>query len=249
MTPPSAGQTAQTNPDDHDSCVDEDWPVFVISLKSATLRRAPLVAKLDRFGIPFVVHEAIDGLAGLPEEYEALIDRAHVEAVQRRRITDGEWACALSHRAIYGRVAERALPGAVVLEDDARIGRRLATFLEGRGYSGHDLVLLDHHIAKFRLRSARRAPGPCLLLEFRKNPVLTTGYAISRRGAEYLLSQSAPLRGLADWPCDITALGAVGAVPRLVGHPPFISSNSHIKAERAAAVREAKKEGTLGRFE
>jgi glycosyl transferase family 25 len=225
------------------------YPVFVLSLEGDTVRRAPLLAKLDSYGVAYRVHRAIDGRAGLPAQYQPLVDRSFIEAAIRRRVTDGELACALSHRAIYQRIVDENLPGAIILEDDARIARRFVRFVAARGYLSADLVLLDHHLLRFSLRSASHAPGPCLLLRLRRNACLTTGYSVSHAGAKHILASNLPLRGLADWPCDITALGAVAAVPRLVGHPPFIFGNSHIKPDRAKAIRQAKSVGSLGRFE
>jgi glycosyl transferase, family 25 len=225
------------------------YEVFVLTLEDDVSRRARLLARLERFCIPFRLHLAIDGRSGLPQMMEPLIDRAHAEAAIRRRVTDAEWACALSHRAIYQRIVDEDLPGAVILEDDARIGPRLARFIQGQGYLAAEIVLLDHHLLKPALARPKPVPGPALLLHLRKNPCLTTGYSISRRAAEMVLGQTSPLRGLADWPCDITRLGAMAAMPRLVGHPPFQSEASHIRPERTEAIAKAKAKGTLGRFE
>ena len=225
------------------------FDVFVLSLECDAARREKLITRLKALGIAYRLHLGINGRKGLPTQYEHRIDRPFVEAAIRRRVTDGEWACALSHRSIYERIVEEGLPGAVVLEDDARVGRRFARFLSGRGYLASDLMLLDHHLSRLDLTGASLAAGPSLFLRVRGNPCLTTGYSISRKGAEHLLAQSRPLRGRADWPCDITSLGALASVPRMIGHPSFNFGMSNIRTDRSDAIKDAKRKGTLGRFE
>jgi glycosyl transferase, family 25 len=74
------------------------------------------------------------------------------------------------------------------------------------------------------------------LLPVAENASLATGYALSAKAARHLLAQTDPLAGLADWPCDMTALGTVVTSPRLVDHPPVAMSGSAIETARRVLV-------------
>lgn len=196
-------------------------------------------------GLEFAIHDAIDGRNGLDDSYEGLIDREYVETAINRRVVDAEWACALSHQAIYARILEQGHPGAVILEDDAILTPRFKKFILEKTYRTAPMVLLDHHIAKFRWHTARRVLPGTFAMQLRRNPVLTTAYSISARAAEHISTRSRPLRGLADWPCDITELGATGLFPRIIGHPKFRTDGSHIEPARNAAIKAARRKRIL----
>ena len=77
------------------------WPILVISLQDAAERRAAVSRQLDALGLPFEFRDAIDGRSGLPAAYESQLDRPGTEAHFGRQMSDGEYACALSHLAAY----------------------------------------------------------------------------------------------------------------------------------------------------
>lgn len=184
-------------------------PVFVISLPQSVARRAPLLAALTRLGIAHEVVEATDGEALGRRGEVPWSDAATLEPqpLLGRRLTPGEIGCAVSHLALWHRIAG-AGTAAVVLEDDCRLTRaapgvltRLAAFRRD-----WDLVLLGH-------RSARRGPEagatPALggrtlggghrlarLVEFAMG---SDAYALSPRGAERLARFAEPIRMPADW--------------------------------------------------
>ena len=213
------------------------WPVLVISLPDGEARRAPLLAALTALGIAAEVLPAVDGRRGLPPEHAADIDRDGARRAMGRPLTDAEFACALSHHKAYALLAERGLPGAVVLEDDAIPLPGFAEFLAARAYRGADLTLLDYDGALVMFGSRRRLLPGVDGWELAANTTLSTGYAVSARGAAYLRRAGLPLRAPADWPCDITRIGARIAHPRLIGHPPA-AEGSTIAEERAAMLRE-----------
>jgi glycosyl transferase family 25 len=211
---------------------DPPWPVFVLSLPGCEARRAPLLAALAGLGIAVEVVLGVDGREGLPPAVEPEVDREAACRRLGRPMSDAEIACALSHQRIYALIAERGLPGAVVLEDDAVPRPGLAAFLAARGWRGADLTLLSHGTMRV-LRWSRREILPGIATwEPLAGPHLTVGYAVSARGAAALRRAGQPLRGLADWPCDITRLGARVVHPRLVGHPPRGDGSSLIEPSR-----------------
>lgn len=227
---------------------DAAWPVFVLSLPGCEARRAPLLAALDSLGIAAEVVLGVDGRQGLPPGLEAEVDREAARRRLGRPMSDAEIACALSHQRIYALIAERGLPGAVVLEDDAIPRPGLAAFLAARGWRGADLTLLGHGTMRV-LRWSRREVLPGIATwEPVAPPHLTVGYAVSAGAAAALRRAGQPLCGLADWPCDITRLGARVVHPRLVGHPPRGDGSSLIEAGRAALLPQRREAPRARRY-
>lgn len=218
---------------DEVSVPDSDWPIFVISLKDATARRTSISQQLCDLGLDFEFIDAIDGRAGLPPEYERDVDRPGTEAQFGRPMSDGEYACALSHLAVYRRILAGRLPGAIVLEDDAILGDGFAQFLQERGYDHGPLIQLDHLNARVRRFGAAAIQiESCALWRLVRKALLTTGYSINQAGAAFILKRALPLRSPADWPCQIQALGPLCAIPRLIGHPEDEEHNSALKSDR-----------------
>lgn len=215
----------------------DPWQVFVLSLLDSTERRDKITKQLAALSIPFKFVDAIDGRAGLGAEYEALIDRPGTEVQFGRRMTDAEYACALSHMSIYRRIIEGNLPGAVILEDDAIIGPIFAKFYQERAYATADLIQLDHMHGDIWLFSRRK---PLIegveISRAARNASLTTGYSINKKAAAHILEHGLPLRGPADWPCDVTVLNAMLALPRVVDHPAWENGKSTIQADRNAVL-------------
>lgn len=223
-----------------------DWPIFVVSLSHAKARRAAISAQLRALNLAFEMVDAIDGRAGLPADFEDKVDRPGTIVAYGRPLSDGEYACALSHLSIYGRIIEDGLPGAVVLEDDAIVGGDFARFIRDRSYACAPLIQLDHYHARTpRFGLAPQDAGVTLLKKLARNAFLTSGYTISREGAEFILARALPLRQPADWPCDLCLLGPYCADPRLVDHPRAAADLSSLRAEREAHNQEHKQAHTI----
>lgn len=211
------------------------WPVLVVSLPDAIERRRRIEDQLSRLSIRYQFIDAVDGRAGLPQEFEAMIDRPRTETSLGRKMADAEYACALSHISIYRRIVSEDLPGAIILEDDAIVGTMFAQFCQTRGYDLADLIQLDHlHGAVWKFSGQIRLTDTVRLVKAARNASLTTGYSISSRGAAHILEHGLPLRAPADWPCDVTVLPAMLALPCVVDHPDVAANDSSIEADRAA---------------
>lgn len=211
------------------------WPIFVISLFDATARREAISAQLSSLNLKFEVVDAIDGRAGLPAELERMVDRPGTIVSYGRPMSDGEYACALSHLSVYERIIADDLPGAVVLEDDAIVGADFARFIHDRSYSYAPLIQLDHYHARTpRFGWTTQDAETTLLKRLARNAFLCSGYTISREGAEFILARALPLRLPADWPCDLRSLGPYCADPRLVDHPKGEADISSLRDEREA---------------
>lgn len=223
-----------------------DWPIFVISLKDATERREKLLQQCAAHSIDVEILDAIDGRHGLPVEMEHKVDRDAAFSRLGRKMTDGEFACALSHQMVYERILKDDLPGAIVLEDDAIISTEFATFVHRRKYKIADFIQMDYDRARYYRWSTQRLFGRVKLGRSVQNSALTSGYCLSYQAAKYILSQSRPIAGVADWPCNLQPLNPQVTLPRLITQPPG-SIGSFLENERKQlyndpVVRERKKD-------
>ena len=207
------------------------WPVFVISLKDAVTRRGSIMRQCQRYGIEPIITDAIDGRHGLPQELEYLIDRPKALHRVGHRITDAEFACALSHHFIYRRILEAGLPGAVVLEDDAILTEAFGTFYTEKGYLAADFVQMDHHSACVYRWGGQTKAGVALM-RLTANAGLATGYTVSSTMAQYLVENATPIASHADWPCDLTPMGPLVTFPSIIKHPPFDARTSSLEGGR-----------------
>ena len=204
----------------------------MISLESEAARRAPLVQALTDLGIAHEVFFAMDGRHGLPPEAEPLVDRAGAVLVRWREVSDAEFACALSHQAVYAEILARGLPGAVVLEDDVQVGPAFRRFLEARAWGVADMVLLDHSGGLVARRPPRRIVDGVMGHRIATPPYGATGYTLSARAARIIRRRSLPLRAPADWPCNIARLDCVAALPRIVAPNRAVASVSTLSPSR-----------------
>lgn len=229
-------------------------PVLVISLPQSVERRAPLLATLTRLGIACEMVEGADG-ATLVRQREVPWSDAQTfppQPLLGRRLTPEEIGCAVSHLALWRRIAASGAP-AVVLEDDCRLAdatpavlARLAALRER-----WDLVLLGHRSTR---RGAEAGATPTLggralsggrrlarLVEFATGAY---AYALSAHGAERLAGFAEPIRLPADW---VTGYAPVAGV-RLHGVTPpcampDLGVPSTIPAREAERVGGAPRDG------
>lgn len=219
-------------------------PILILTLEGQQTRRAPLVEQLTSLGLDFELFMGVDGRSGLPAAFESRIDRNARHGLKGRHLTDPELAGALSHLEIHRRLVEEDVPRAIVLEDDAIVGTAFAAFARGELDAPGDLVLLDHWKGR-----VRRDPGVAMgdsvgryrAHRVRIAPALATGYAITTAGARYLLANAFPLRGPADWPCDISRLHCVMVHPRIVDHPETTEAHSDLETGRGEMARQARR--------
>lgn len=207
--------------------------IFVISLHDASDRRKPLLDALTLMGHKFRLHSAIDGRDCLPQRYEAMIDRPRTVKTVGRALSDGEYACALSHLSVYQTIVAEGISDAIVLEDDAQLleGFREAALTKMPDWA--DLLLFDHAHAVVNRYGSR-----ALFLNARayrisyQMPTLATGYRLSGKTAERMIALSIPLCQPADWPCDILAFRTFAMWPKLVGNNNSKDGHSHLKDDR-----------------
>ena len=209
----------------------QTWPLFVLTLRGDCQRRTPLLNTLKRLGLTYELFYGVDGRSGLSSAWERQINRSKARRNFGRELTDGEFACALSHRELYKCIITRGLTGGIILEDDAIVDQAFANFVKQAHYHHAKLMLLDHAQARVLDVGLEIMPGT-MIRRLALPAYLTTGYTASREAAQLLLEASTPVCHTADWPGDIVAMGAVALDPRIVDHPNQENGPSHLRTER-----------------
>lgn len=212
--------------------MEKRFKVFVLTLPGDEVRRQPLLDSLTAQGVEYELFFGVDGRKGLPPQYEASIDREATLSFMKRPMSDGEYACALSHRAVCQRMLEDGLDAAVVIEDDALLMPDFGAFLKNGGAFAAPLILLDYSRTSVSRISGPRAGGFGRLYRVIGKPVFTTGYVVSAAAARQLLVATTPVRSVSDWPVDLYLLKAYLISPRLVDHLPVGNHMSHLEADR-----------------
>ncbi len=210
----------------------EDWPIFVLSLPGDEARRQPLLNRMTQMGLPFRLFYGVDGRAGLPADSLPLIDRDATVKRMGRAMTDGEFACALSHQNIYRTILDEGLPGAVVLEDDAILTDDFADYLQAGHHRRQGLTLFDYRFAR-ALPWQRERLGRWVLFRAAQQSTLATAYGLSREAAAWLIDANSPVSFVADWPVDLYHHRVWLVTPRIVQHNQPGTGPSHLHQERA----------------
>lgn len=206
--------------------------MIILTLEDAVERRAPLLNILESHGVPYELWYAVDGRRGLPKKYEAMIDRAAAYQKLHREMGNAEFACALSHHFMYREILDRGLAAAVILEDDAIVDEQFFDFLKTVHTCSYDLLLLDHGNARVSRFDRLKLGGATMAYRSQASTWHTTGYVITRAGAQKMVDQSLPIISPADWPTDISKMRTYAAHPRLVDHPDQWTGASDIRQDR-----------------
>jgi glycosyl transferase family 25 len=103
--------------------------VFVISLERASRRRVHMHRLLGELGIEAEFIPAVDGRA-LTAADRARYDGSRARRPFRAEMSDAEIACYLSHYRCYERIADDALPMALILEDDIAVSPNFRSVVE-----------------------------------------------------------------------------------------------------------------------
>ena len=222
------------------------FPIFVLTLSGDADRRAPLLEKLEALELSYELVFGIDGRKGLSTEYEQLIDREGTPACAGRKLSEGEYACALSHRSIYNRIIDQGLPGGIILEDDAILMDDFAKFVRSGDFEQAPMILLDYAFGRalpFRVRKMQSG----MLHRCANQPTMASAYSISNVTAQRLLSATTPVRTTTDWPTSLYHLDAWIAVPRLARHQaPESGRLSHLDEDRNKLEKTKKKPNVPG---
>ncbi|MEZ5686115.1 MAG: glycosyltransferase family 25 protein [Paracoccaceae bacterium] len=222
-------------------------PVYVISLQTALERRQGVRAEMARHGLWFEFVDAIDGASMTAAERNKAYDAYENSSAFKRPLSTGEIACALSHRAIWWRIASSKAPFAMVCEDDMRFLSSPKPFLalaEQVGDHLEDVIIkLDGVVPRGKEIGQL---GAWALLSARRLPPRTTGYLIGRKAARRLLDQfPATVRRPVD--IDLKRYWE-HRVPVLVAHPQLVAEQAGVVSSLSASRAERKAASLVWRF-
>lgn len=206
-------------------------PIYILSLEGAQ-RFGPLVDALESRGLRCEVIWGVDGREALPAEHEARVDRAGAEARMGRPMSDGEFACALSHRRIYERIATGDAPSAIVLEDDAEPATAFFDLGPALVDPPCGLLLFDHKNTYVKVRDRLILPGGVRAYRVALPPFLATGYMVSRDVAAHLAFRNGPVVQPSDWPDAILQFDSYACDPRVVTQRARDGAGSSLEAGR-----------------
>ncbi|SPF77833.1 glycosyltransferase family 25 protein [Pseudoprimorskyibacter insulae] len=220
----------------------DDVRLYVLSLKDRNPRRASIAAdlaalNLEALGVTVILFDAVDGRDGFPKRFEAMLDRDGAAQIERRALSNGEFACALGHRLMAEDFLASGSDWAIILEDDAIIDDRLHRFIAAQGYKAAPMLML-HHLNARVMGNGIAVPGADgAAYRLAMSAFMTVGYTMGRGFAKALIASQTPVRHKADWPLDLSDHGAFAIVPEVVGHPPHAVTPSSLEATRGKAAR------------
>jgi len=201
-------------------------PVFIISMERRP-RCSALCATLGQLGIPFEIVAAADVHECDAVELATLYDERRALRRVGRSMGRGEIGCALSHRSVYGMLLERAIPLALVLEEDAVPGLNFKQFWQASPtLPSHIDVLSLYSEEGFVARRASASFGGCALHEATLMLANTVGYFIRQSCAQDMMRRNTPISMVADWPLDHRAMRQFLVLPMLVSHNNVDSINA-----------------------
>lgn len=223
-------------------------PIFIVSMRDSTGRRAAITTRMRTLQIEF---EFVDAVVGRHLPADVLHGLGHGPATVAhygRNLAAAEVGCLLSHLSIYRLMQARALPAAIVLEDDVTFDARLAALAASRCDCGDDLWLLGgqeglpcrNQVVSLK-RPLRIATGVELRKTFASARFLfrTCGYVISRDTAQRLLNYAQQHVRLADDWLDLQRAGCFRHIylGELVVHPEDLGASSIEVARQAVSKR------------
>ena len=175
--------------------------IFVISLRTAEVRRTEATEQMAKYGVQFEFFDAIEGAAGHSDWFNGIDHRLFAINTRRHDPTPGEIGCYASHLSLWKWAVDHDQP-VIVLEDDFQLEPDFAQVI-------NDLEPLVNQFGFIRLQTMR---GPRTLLKrlrpaayevLRRNgqsvhylsdpPLYALAYAISPYAARILTRASATL--------------------------------------------------------
>jgi glycosyl transferase family 25 len=169
-------------------------PIFLINLDRSHERLALMQVQGSGLGLNFERVPAIDGTKQLPGWMVAQF----LDDCGRARggLSEGEVGCYASHLVVFSKIVERRLKAAIVLEDDAVLDQdfeRLACAAMCAAPAGWDCIHLSTDFKKPAFPVVDLGLGRSLV-RYKRLPVNSLGYVVSRAGAAKLLAARQRLR-------------------------------------------------------
>ncbi|MBB4196506.1 glycosyl transferase family 25 [Rhodoblastus sphagnicola] len=192
--------------------------------------------------MPFAFFDAIDGTRLGAAVVAAVYDSERNARQYKRPLSLPEIGCYLSHHALWTRIVEQNLDGAVILEDDFDADddfKQVVEEIQSAPPSGALVKLFSRKpvmgVTVASMRGERRLVAP------NRVPGLTLGYALDRTAAEMLLANALPFSRPLDM--DIKHWWEFGLPVLVVDPPPLrigeLGHRSCISPSRQAAAAQA----------
>lgn len=213
---------------------------WVVNLESAVERRRRIGEQLQALGIAFELFPAVNGraldAASVARMYDARAARADYREMSR-----GEIGCALSHVGIYRRMLDEGATHALVLEDDAALGPRLAEVLkrlEAAVPADEPVVVLLNHVDKYTRWGSEQLDGDTRLVRRYGDWWRAHGYLITRAAATRLLQAQDPVAA----PADYWALFEKRGIVRLQAVVPYCIGLSELAGDSSLETHRAQQD-------
>lgn len=159
------------------------YPVFLINLDRQPGRLRFMQAQLAALGIAPIRIAAVNG--------RDPVERARSSAASYAQLTPGEIGCFESHRRLWRKIVDEAIPAACILEDDMLVADDFATLdIPDDILAGLDLIKVDYDDARRPCYGTVRIPvTPARSLSRMLATETSTGcYIVTLRGARKLLA-------------------------------------------------------------
>jgi glycosyl transferase family 25 len=169
--------------------------IFVINLEQEAERRKEMRRQLDALGAAFEFVAAVDGRSLSAVELAENYDTAKAKR-EREVMTLPEIGCALSHLAVYRKVVAENLPGALILEDDAKLSGdtlTVANRLSALIPPDEARVVLLNHVPRYLRRSRMPLTATHSLVQPHSLCWCAHGYFVTRTAAARLLDKLHPV--------------------------------------------------------
>ena len=164
--------------------------IYVINLPEATQRRAHVASRLKNAALNYEMVNGVKGSELSPEEISQAYDSHANRKHYRRALSVGEIGCYLSHRECWQKLLSSRRKWAVILEDDIEIENQLANLLYVIPENMNcDIVKLSDD-SRCKVIAHKVLPPHFEWVTYKRIPNCTTGYIITRSGAEKLLSRT-----------------------------------------------------------
>lgn len=162
-------------------------PGYYVNLDRAAKRREHMEQQASRYGLGLTRIRGVEGNSFSSDQLLAY----QPAASPKRRLTAGEIACFLSHRAAWQKIVDGSTRYGAVFEDDVLLSPDAAEILHDDHWlpQDADLVKIETFMRKVVLASvASRTPGNRTLARLLNTHFGTAGYIVSQSCAARLLA-------------------------------------------------------------
>lgn len=201
------------------------WPIYIISLSHATVRREACVREMSRIGLEFSFFDAVNGSQLTAEEIAAAYDASANRTAYKHPLSRSEVGCYLSHWALWRRIASGEVNGGIILEDDFLPDSRLPALLdELAGFDLGDCIVKLHAQKPVRGENIYALAAGFNVIAPGNVPGLALGYAVGKEAAQRMTKRAGRFSRPVD--IDLKYWWELGA-PVLCVQPSAVHSGRH----------------------